>query len=97
VYAIAVSLALESGEPEDQLTGGTLVAVFRSLSAPSDGLEHLRARAGTDAIDIVLFLRATGVPEATAAALRLTEHVLDVEPALRGWTVKHCAQVEIPG
>lgn len=97
MYAIAVSLAPAPGRQESQLTGDALVEVFRSLSAPSDGLEHLRARVAANAIDIVLFLRATGVPDATTAALRLSEHVLDIEPALRGWTVQQCAQVEIPG
>jgi hypothetical protein len=96
VYAIAVSLAFEAGEPEVRFTDTTLVEVFRSLSVPADGLEHLRSRVGTDTMDVVLFLRAGGVAEATAAAVRLCDRVLDVEPVLRGWTVKQCAQVEIP-
>lgn len=95
MYAIAVSLAFEAGKPETRLTDTTLVEVFRSLSTTSDGLEHLRARVGAVTMDIVLFLRAAGVSDATTAALRLCAHVLDVEPALRGWTIKHCAQVEI--
>ena len=95
MYAIAVSLALEVGEPA-VLTDDALAEVFRSLSVPSDGLEHLRTRVGADVIELGLVLRATGIPEAAAAALRLCEHVLGMEPALSGWTVAQCAQVEIP-
>jgi hypothetical protein len=96
VFAIAVALASQAGRQQGSLTDSTLVEVFRSLSSSSDGLEHLRARVGIDTIDIVLFLRACGVAGASAAALKLCEHVLAMEPALAGWTVTQCAPVEIP-
>jgi hypothetical protein len=96
VFAIAVALASQAGRQQGSLTDSTLVEVFRSLSRTSDGLEHLRARVGTDTMDIVLFLRACGVTEASAAAIRLCEYVLATAPALAGWTVTQCAPVEIP-
>lgn len=95
MFAIAVSLTNGSGG-QSGFTDSTLVEVFRSLSCGSDGLEHLRARVGTGTMDVVLFLRAGGLPEARIAALRLCEHVLAEEPALVGWSVQDCAPVEIP-
>jgi hypothetical protein len=85
-----VRIGLTRGEGGERwsLPGTAVADLVWVHSTREEGVEHLRARAGPDEIDIVLFLCVPKANSAEETAARICSRVVECVPALRGWSLQ---------
>jgi len=88
MYSIHLTLAPGAGTTRAELvTADVLTDLFWAHARPGDQLEHVHARIEFGLIRLTLFMRATSVTHAEAAARLLCDRVLAVQ-LLSGWSYR---------
>lgn len=86
MHLVQLRLTSSTGPAPDDADAHLIHDVLWALAPPGAGIEHIRARAGPDGIDLTLFLRhdvPDSDPDRYARALLAT--VARLSPALRRW------------
>ncbi|MFI9388823.1 hypothetical protein [Kutzneria sp. NPDC052558] len=79
----------------DAPSGAVIADVFWALVDADGGLEHIRVSMSDSQADLILFLAVVDPGRVEDVALGLVRRVLAVAPALRGWSVDKCGQVDV--
>ncbi|WP_412541594.1 hypothetical protein R8Z50_03260 [Longispora sp. K20-0274] len=78
-------IARLAGPPD--LDAATVTALLWDTATTADRIEHVRARAGPDGIDILAFLDLTDPEEAHLRLRALVQRAIATTPRLRAWRV----------
>lgn len=86
MHLVQLRLTRPAGPAPREVDAHLIHDVLWALAPPGAGIEHIRARAGPDGIDLTFFLRHD-IPDPDRYARTLLATLARTSPALSAWSI----------